>query len=227
MDAKVKTESIIASDTHVNNSSCGRNFKVIEGGDGQIIELRNNNGKISERDFLEAVNIGKRVFINLKSVYIFEHGYCDEFYLWAEKMIKKFNLDAGEDYVLLRFDLKGNLVSENDIAFNMEYWVDFCHLSLFRKYLNYKNIIHTYLVRDNKSGYIKIGRTGRISSRIRSLRSVYKDITIMYLLDKDVEKELHHKYELYRMYGEWFHLDDNQISEIVDLYGFYEFKNNY
>lgn len=224
MSTKVKTESIKTSDIHVNNSSLDRKFEIIENENGQIIELRNRNGKISERDFIEVVNLNKRIFVNAKSVYTFECGNCADFHSWIERVIDKFNLELGYDYVELRFDSDGNLVPEDTVASNVEYWIDFSYLSLIRKDLNRKEVVRTYLIRDNENGYIKIGRTKQIERRFRSLKSVYEDITILYLLDKDVEKELHHKYELYRLEGEWFHLSEIQISDIVDLYGFYEFK---
>lgn len=43
---------------------------------------------------------------------------------------------------------------------------------------------------------------------------------------RDIENELHSKFEVKRMEREWFHLSENDIDNIINEYGFIRVRNS-
>lgn len=76
----------------------------------------------------------------------------------------------------------------------------------------------TYLVQNGD--IIKIGRTSNIERRLANMKSYIPDAKLLCMLDGDVEKYLHKRYDKCRYSGEWFHLTLIDYIKIV-----HEFRN--
>ena len=73
-------------------------------------------------------------------------------------------------------------------------------------------------MRDNNSGYFKIGKSVDCVFRERTLQSQNPSISLVGFTDDNIETMLHNKYATKRIRGEWFSLTDSDISEILDLF---------
>lgn len=78
----------------------------------------------------------------------------------------------------------------------------------------------------NIDGYIKIGKTNNIDKRENTIRTGNIDFKIIAFVGRDIENELHSKFEIKRMEREWFHLSDNDIDNIINEYGFIRVRNS-
>lgn len=87
-------------------------------------------------------------------------------------------------------------------------------------------IVYTYLGSGNIDGYIKIGKTNNIDKRENTIRTGNIDFKIIAFIGRDIENELHSKFEIKRMEREWFHLSDNDIDNIINEYGFIRVRNS-
>lgn len=87
-------------------------------------------------------------------------------------------------------------------------------------------IVYTYLGSGNIDGYIKIGKTNNIDKRENTIRTGNIDFKIIAFVGRDIENELHSKFEIKRMEREWFHLSDNDIDNIINEYGFIRVRNS-
>lgn len=73
-------------------------------------------------------------------------------------------------------------------------------------------VVYTYLGSGNIYGYIKIGKTNNIDKRENTIRTGNIDFKIIAFVGRDIENELHSKFEIKRMEREWFHLSDNDSA---------------
>lgn len=87
-------------------------------------------------------------------------------------------------------------------------------------------VVYTYLGSGNIYGYIKIGKTNNIDKRGNTIRTGNIDFKIIAFVGRDIENELHSKFEIKRMEREWFHLSDNDIDNIINEYGFIRVRNS-
>lgn len=76
----------------------------------------------------------------------------------------------------------------------------------------------TYLIKDTSNNYIKIGRSIDYLKRYNVLSSINLNIKILFIINADVEAELHKKYSDKRIHGEWFNLTDKDINNIKTKY---------
>lgn len=76
----------------------------------------------------------------------------------------------------------------------------------------------TYLMKDNRTGYIKIGKSKIPKIRERTLQSEVPDCNILIIINSNVETELHELYQDKRVRGEWFRLSDMDIKYIKETY---------
>lgn len=83
-----------------------------------------------------------------------------------------------------------------------------------------KAIMFTYLMIDENTHYVKIGRSFNPKNRERTLQSEKPTIRIIYICKDNIETELHKKFADVRIRGEWFNLTEEQIQTIVKDYGF-------
>lgn len=77
---------------------------------------------------------------------------------------------------------------------------------------------YIYFIKDTKNNTIKIGITGNIKNRMSALQtsSPYK-LELIKLIDGDInkEKELHLRFDKYRLSGEWFE-SSRELLEYID-----------
>lgn len=78
-----------------------------------------------------------------------------------------------------------------------------------------------YLMRDERSGCIKIGRAKNPTERERTLQSENPHVAMLLSMpaDANLERELHQRYGEFRVRGEWFRLSQSQIEEITQTLG--------
>lgn len=78
----------------------------------------------------------------------------------------------------------------------------------------------TYLMIDEASGAIKIGRAYDPNIRERTLAAQIPRIKLLAVCSNDIERMLHEKFKTKRMRGEWFNLTHKDIKSIIKDYGF-------
>ena len=84
----------------------------------------------------------------------------------------------------------------------------------------------TYLMTDSETGATKIGRSINPPKRERTLQAEKKEISLLMVCDKDVEKQLHKQFETKHIRGEWYNLSENDINDIIKQYNFKPYANN-
>ena len=77
----------------------------------------------------------------------------------------------------------------------------------------------TYLMYDESTQKIKIGKSCNPNNRERTLFSDRCTIYLLAYCDYDIESVLHSMYSDYRVRGEWFNLSKNQVRYIIDYFG--------
>jgi hypothetical protein len=74
----------------------------------------------------------------------------------------------------------------------------------------------TYLMLNNRNGYIKIGVSNNPSYREKTLQSEEPEIILIATApDADLERALHREYADYRIRGEWFLLRPENMQRII------------
>ena len=76
----------------------------------------------------------------------------------------------------------------------------------------------TYLIKNRRNGFYKIGRSKDPLKREQTLQSEEPDIVMVKTWDKDIESLLHKDYKDYRVRGEWFELSKVQVKYICTKY---------
>lgn len=87
-------------------------------------------------------------------------------------------------------------------------------LSYEPRELKYK----TYLMRDTNTGYTKIGKSVNPRTREKTLRGDKPTIDLFFVIEDNVERELHKAYNEHRIRGEWFNLSEEMINAIMQNY---------
>lgn len=127
----------------------------------------------------------------------------------AEKMItvcKAYLSHINEDDVNF---FNGRLLEERRI----ERYKSGCDLNAVKR----KQQTQIYLMKNNRNGYIKIGRSVNISYREKTLQSQDPDIELIFSFPGTIKDEtfLHGKYADKRIRGEWFSLSQEDIEQII------------
>lgn len=76
----------------------------------------------------------------------------------------------------------------------------------------------TYLMYNRTNNLTKIGRSYNVFEREKQLNSIFQHNEIFligYLKNRDIELMLHHNYSMFRVFGEWFNLEDCLIEELM------------
>ena len=104
-------------------------------------------------------------------------------------------------------------------AFNTQFNELFKNYTTFPEYAMERPIEkrYTYIVTDS-SGMYKIGSSYDPKKRIKSLAIGNPTISVVLVIDGDVEKELHGMFESQRVKGEWFGFHAKDIEYIRDNY---------
>lgn len=85
------------------------------------------------------------------------------------------------------------------------------------KYGRYERETFIYIMKDENTGYYKIGRSVNPKKRERTLQSEKPTITLIFSARGLVEEEitLHNRYKDTRIRGEWFSLQDYEVQDII------------
>lgn len=82
---------------------------------------------------------------------------------------------------------------------------------------NQTNRAITYIVKNELTHAVKIGKTTNLSQRLSSLSSACgSDLTLIAAVPDDIEKELHNRFSEQRGIGEWFRDDDGAIERFAN-----------
>ncbi|HLR69441.1 MAG TPA: GIY-YIG nuclease family protein [Virgibacillus sp.] len=78
-----------------------------------------------------------------------------------------------------------------------------------------------YIIKDNASNRYKIGITTNYKDRLRSLNTIVPfGITIIEIFPsskyKEIEKDVHERFNNRRRNGEWFEFNENDLKECID-----------
>ena len=76
----------------------------------------------------------------------------------------------------------------------------------------------TYIIKDCNTNLYKIGCSNDPLKREKTLQSEKPNIKIIKIFENYIEKELHIKYNDFRVRGEWFNLNNIQINYICTHY---------
>lgn len=73
-----------------------------------------------------------------------------------------------------------------------------------------------YFIQHGEDGYIKIGYTSRLETRLRELRKQYGVVTLLGICDGDktTERELHSRFSTLNRFGEWYRPTD-ELREFI------------
>ena len=85
------------------------------------------------------------------------------------------------------------------------------------RYLNI-HYTKTYLMKNKRNSLYKIGKSKNPKHREKTLQSQEPEISIVKIWNKDIERDLHIKYDEYRVRGEWFKLNKIQVKYICTKY---------
>lgn len=77
---------------------------------------------------------------------------------------------------------------------------------------------------DEACGAVKIGKSSDPRFREHTLGAQIPCVKLLAVCPKDIERELHDKYKIKRMRGEWFNLSHKDIRQIIKNYGFTRIK---
>jgi hypothetical protein len=78
----------------------------------------------------------------------------------------------------------------------------------------------TYLIKDDKTGYTKIGRSFDPKQREKTFLSDCPTLRLIAVSELNVEKQLHKDYSSKRKRGEWFDLSNKEIESIIKTHSF-------
>ena len=78
--------------------------------------------------------------------------------------------------------------------------------------------IKTYIMIDHNTGYYKIGKSKKPRFREKTLQSEKPTIEMLFVINKNIEKELHRRYSDKRVRGEWFRLEYKDVEYLRKKY---------
>jgi hypothetical protein len=99
----------------------------------------------------------------------------------------------------------------NHLGFQKTYKILSKHFGDFLGYNKKRKPYYTYIMYDKPSKLYKIGKSVNPKRREKTLRSSVPFITMLGIIDKNVEKQLHDKFSDKRKRGEWFKLNNQDI----------------
>ena len=157
-------------------------------------------------------------FTSIQVDVCFFRNFCDEVYYYRQQGL----INSQEHYKeILEVCKKANsflFKKESDVVSNV-FGMDFidkesdCNVKLKINH-NTINNTKTYLIKNKRNGFYKIGKSKNPKYREKTLQSEEPDIIMVKIWDKDIERELHNNYDKYRLRGEWFKLNKIQVKYI-------------
>lgn len=172
---------------------------------------------ISSFDFKDGIdyisyrydNNGNQIIDN--DSHVFRHDY----YLFPKSILciicMKCDRSLFKDFIHDVFDLC-NIKNEDCV-------LDITHRFIGRynkKYIKY----FTYIIKNNNNGFYKIGKSSDVKRRLSGLSIVEDNLTLIAYVNKDIESELHARFDIKGIYREWFNLSDCDLNDIIDKYKF-------
>lgn len=117
--------------------------------------------------------------------------------------------------------IKNNIIS---IAINnIDPFLILNSISKIKEFKSKDENLKTYIALDKVCDICKIGKTTDLRKRLSSLKTSNKDIEYLFVIEKDIEKEMHEILKDFRIEGEWFDIGKSNISKIAKKYGFKKF----
>lgn len=92
------------------------------------------------------------------------------------------------------------------------------YLGVLERKSGKRKLYKTYLMKNQRNGYYKIGISDKPKQRELTLQSEDPDVLMVKVWDKNIEKELHHRYDSQRLRGEWFNLSKVQLMYMCKHY---------
>ncbi len=175
--------------------------------------MENSIQIFSNPQFGEVSIAGKHLSISLKEC----EGIFDEYDILA--IAAKQELETFKDIIKF-LDMVVPVENDTYFALRCKVYQNKIAWETQNKRAIDKQSIKTYLMTDGETGATKIGRSINPPKRKRTLQSEKKEISLLMVCERDVEKELHQKYSHKRIRGEWFNLCEQDINGIVKQYNF-------
>ncbi len=170
------------------------------------IDLDDFNSKNTYKEKIQCVRYFYKELVNL-------YYYCDEvieevsesylnkqFTLYTKKWINEMLKD---EYILYLKNLNRELTQ-----------------SAYKNNTKSKETFkqRTYILKDNNTGFYKIGKSINPKEREKTLQSEKPTIKMIKEFKTDIESKLHKKYNEHRIRGEWFDLNNIQLKYICTNY---------
>jgi hypothetical protein len=190
--------------------------KAVEMYEAHVLMAKSRLSEYYSKELGTTFNIGD---------YIEEEKITNYSMYWVD--LKKLPEALNGNYLILIFDCTSTPEAyKTNITFNEKgvetesiTHVDICQLEKFPCILGIRKEKEkipnkTYLMLDSNTGFIKIGKSKKPQHREKTLQSEKPTIKILFIIDKDIEKELHDEYSCNRVRGEWFNLTNRDIEDI-------------
>lgn len=164
------------------------------------------------------------VLIKIRNTMLAENNGCNDFSLQARRMIQDLvfaQACSSESIGDKNKVVRGLLVSLLDIlpkpeietqaAAYYKQWQQQLDADFAEEYGILQN---TYIIKDQDSTLVKIGRSSNVQRRAQQLAGQSgRNLDILAIITGDVEKQLHEKFKQLRTRGEWF---DDPNSDIIN-----------
>lgn len=121
--------------------------------------------------------------------------------------------------LLLKIKNINSKLSEYDSKFDLQYPINSISISNESEKKPWK----TYIIRDNDTNLVKIGKAYDIQKRIKSISSLSgRSLSLLYSFDFDIELKLHNEFSEFRTIGEWFDIPANELEKSMQYNLFLE-----
>ena len=176
------------------------------------------NDKLNKYGFIENVDY-TRIFFDMNGNETSLLGIGME---RVHKIEYGITLDVAKELGMVQNNERGRQIRQYFIEveriYKTNHFADYLNRMLFIPYLKKTYWFKTYLLRDNYTGMVKIGRATNVGRRLKQIKTMNPSTELILVLDKNVELDLHHEYEHKRDIGEWFKLTENDIINIKIKY---------
>ena len=117
--------------------------------------------------------------------------------------------------LLLKIKNTNSKLSEYNSRFDLQHPINSISISNESEKKPWK----TYIIRDNDTNLVKIGKAYDIQKRIKSISSLSgRSLSLLYSFDFDIELKLHNEFSEFRTIGEWFDIPANEfINDITSV----------
>jgi len=136
----------------------------------------------------------------------------------------KIDIDYYKSYEIAKVELNKVCKSEDMVGYGLCYVYthtvgDVISYLTINKKEKPKKLFKTYIITDFNGNY-KIGKSVNPDSRLKSLQLGNPNITLIAVVDCDIEKIIHNELSVFSISNEWFKLEKNQLKQIIKKYNF-------